>query len=116
MAEAVARHGYQVELPAGRLPTALRGRLPGGRGPDGPKIGILAEYDALPGLGHGCGHNSMAASGVGAAIALAAVAPDLAGEIVFLGAPAEERGGGKQVMIDDGLFDGPRRGAALSPV
>jgi amidohydrolase len=106
VAEAVARHGYQVELPAGRLPTALRARLPGGRGPDGPRIGILAEYDALPGLGHGCGHNSMAASGVGAAIALAAVAPDLAGEIVFLGTPAEERGGGKQVMIEDGLFDG----------
>src|SRR6476660_6979667 len=106
MAEAVARHGYQVDLPAGRLPTAVRARLPGGRGLDGPKIGILAEYDALPGLGHGCGHNSMAASGVGAAIALAAIADDLPGEIVFLGTPAEERGSGKQFMIEDGLFDG----------
>jgi amidohydrolase len=106
VAEAIARHGYQVEFPVGRLPTALRGRMAGGRGPNGPRIGILAEYDALPGLGHGCGHNSMAASGVGAAIALAALAPDLAGEIVFLGTPAEERGGGKQVMIDDGLFEG----------
>jgi amidohydrolase len=106
VAEAVARHGYKVEVPAGRLSTAVRGRLAGGRGPDGPRIGILAEYDALPGLGHGCGHNSMAASGVGAAIALAALAPDLAGEIVFLGTPAEEGGGGKQIMIDDGLFEG----------
>ena len=73
---------------------------------DGPRIGILAEYDALPGLGHGCGHNTMAASGVGAAIALAALADELPGEIVFLGTPAEERGSGKQIMIDDGLFEG----------
>ena len=80
--------------------------LAGGRGGDRPRIGILAEYDALPGLGHGCGHNSMAASGVGAAIALAALAPELPGEIVFLGTPAEERGSGKGVMIRDGLFAG----------
>lgn len=106
VAEAVARHGYDVEHPAGRLATAVRARLVGGRGEDGPRIGILAEYDALPGLGHACGHNTMAASGFGAAIALAAVAPELRGEIVFLGTPAEERGSGKQSMIDDGLFDG----------
>ena len=72
----------------------------------GPRIGILAEYDALPGLGHGCGHNTMAASGVGAAIALASIADELPGEIVFLGTPAEERGSGKGIMIEDGLFDG----------
>jgi len=106
VAEAIARHGYAVEHPAGRLPTAVRGVLAGGRGGPGPRIGILAEYDALPGLGHGCGHNTMAASGVGAAIALAAIADELPGEIVFLGTPAEERGSGKQFMIDDGLFDG----------
>lgn len=105
VAQAVARHGYQVEHPAGRLSTAVRGRLAGGAGADGPRIGILAEYDALPGLGHGCGHNTMAASGVGAAIALAALAPSLCGEIVFLGTPAEERGSGKQFMLDDGLFE-----------
>ncbi|CAN5744630.1 M20 family metallopeptidase [soil metagenome] len=106
VAQAVARHGFAVEHPAGRLETAVRGRLAGGRGQEGPRIGILAEYDALPGLGHGCGHNTMAASGVGAAIALAELAPELAGEIVFLGTPAEERGSGKQWMIDDGLFQG----------
>ena len=106
VAEAIARHGYAVEHPAGRLPTAVRGVLAGGRGGPGPRIGILAEYDALPGLGHGCGHNTMAASGVGAAIALAALADELPGEIVFLGTPAEERGSGKQIMIDDGLFEG----------
>ena len=106
VAEAVRGRGYEVEHPAGRLATAVRGRLRGGRGTDGPRIGILAEYDALPGLGHGCGHNTMAASGVGAAIGLAAVADEIAGEIVFLGTPAEERGSGKQFMIDDGLFEG----------
>ena len=108
VAEIVGRHGFAVTHPAGSLATAVRGRLAGGQvgGGDGPRIGILAEYDALPGLGHGCGHNAMAASGVGAAIALAALAPDLPGEIVFLGCPAEERGSGKQRMLDDGLFDG----------
>ena len=106
VADAIERHGYAVELPAGSLETAVRGILRGGLGGDAPRIGILAEYDALPGLGHGCGHNSMAASGVGAAIALAAVRDDLPGEVVFLGTPAEERGSGKQRMIDDGLFDG----------
>ncbi len=105
-AEAIARHGYAVERPAGRLATAVRGRLVGGMGPAGPRIGVLAEYDALPGLGHGCGHNTMAASGVGAAIALAALRDAFAGEIVFLGTPAEERGSGKQFMLDDGLFAG----------
>ncbi len=104
--EALARHGFAVEHPAGRLATAIRATRPGGRGGAGPRIGILAEYDALPGLGHGCGHNTMAASGVGAAIALAAIADELPGEIVFLGTPAEERGSGKQYMIEDGLFDG----------
>jgi len=106
VAEAIARHGYAVEHPVGSLETAVRGRITGGLGPDGPRIGVLAEYDALPGLGHGCGHNTMAASGVGAAIGLAAVRDAWAGEIVFLGTPAEERGSGKAIMIEDGLFEG----------
>jgi amidohydrolase len=106
VAEAIARHGFTVEHPAGRLSTAVRGILRGGKGGTGPRIGILAEYDALPGLGHGCGHNTMAASGVGAAIALASIVDELPGEIVFLGTPAEERGSGKAIMIEDGLFEG----------
>jgi amidohydrolase len=106
VAESLARHGFTVEHPAGSLPTAVRAVRRGGRGGQGPRIGILAEYDALPGLGHGCGHNTMAASGVGAAIALASIADELPGQIVFFGTPAEERGSGKQIMIDDGLFEG----------
>ena len=106
VADILRRHGFEVEHPAGRLETAIRATRRGGRGGAAPRIGILAEYDALPGLGHGCGHNTMAASGVGAAIALASLAEELSGEIVFLGTPAEERGSGKQWMIDDGLFAG----------
>ena len=106
IAESLRQHGFAVEQPAGRLETAIRATMGGGRGGAGPRIGILAEYDALPGLGHGCGHNSMAASGVGAALALASVADELPGEIVFLGTPAEERGSGKRWMIEDGLFAG----------
>ena len=106
VAEALRRHGFEVEHPAGSLDTAVRAVRRGGAGGTKPRIAVLAEYDALPGLGHGCGHNTMAASGVGAAIALAAIADELPGEIVFLGTPAEERGSGKQIMIDDGLFEG----------
>jgi amidohydrolase len=106
VAERLAAHGFTVEHPAGSLPTAVRATLAGGLGQDGPRVALLAEYDALPGLGHGCGHNTMAASGVGAAIALASLAPELRGEIVVFGTPAEERGSGKQIMIDDGLFAG----------
>jgi amidohydrolase len=110
LAEALRRHGYEVEHPVGSLATAIRATRRGGRstGSDAatPRVGILAEYDALPGLGHGCGHNTMAASGLGAAIALAAIADELPGEIVFLGTPAEERGSGKAIMIREGLLDG----------
>ncbi|MFL5779071.1 MAG: M20 family metallopeptidase [Chloroflexota bacterium] len=106
IAEGLRRHGFAVEHPAGSLATAIRATKAGGRGGSGPRIGILAEYDALPGLGHGCGHNTMAASGYGAALALAAIADELPGEIVFLGTPAEERGSGKAQMIRDGLFEG----------
>jgi amidohydrolase len=122
-AETIARYGYSLEHPAGRLATAVRGRLAGAAlaqaapaeapSPDlatsvgSPgRVGVLAEYDALPGLGHGCGHNTMAASGVGAALALAEVRDALPGEVVFLGCPAEEFGSGKQFMLDDGLFAG----------
>ncbi|MCI0343812.1 MAG: M20 family metallopeptidase, partial [Chloroflexi bacterium] len=98
--------GFAVERPAGRLATGIRAIRRNGLGGEKPRVGVLAEYDALPGLGHGCGHNTMAASGVGAAIGLAAVSDRLPGEIVFLGTPAEEHGSGKKQMIEDGLFDG----------
>lgn len=104
VAETLARHGYAVERPAGSISTAIRARLTGTR--PGPTVAILAEYDSLRGLGHGCGHNLISAAGVGAAIALAAARDDLPGTVVFLGTPAEEDLAGKQPMLDDGLFEG----------
>ena len=102
LADALQKEGFKVTWGLGGEDTAFVAVA----GSGSPTVALLAEYDALPGLGHGCGHNTMAASGVGAAIALAAVADDLPGEIVFLGTPAEERGSGKQIMIEDGLFEG----------
>ena len=92
IADVLKRNGYEVEHPAGSLPTALRATLAGGQGGGTPRIAILAEYDALPGLGHGCGHNTMAASGVGAAIALAALASELPGRSCSSARP--QRSGG----------------------
>lgn len=104
---AVQKAGYATDRPIENLPTAVLGTLHGtGSVNSDVTVGILAEYDALEGVGHACGHNLMAAAGVGAAIGLAAVRERFAGEVRFLGAPAEERGAGKQVMIDHGLFDG----------
>jgi len=104
IAEILVAAGFEVEHPAGSLPTAIRARLHGAR--PGPRVAILAEYDALRGLGHGCGHNVIASAAVGAALALADLREELPGEIVFMGTPAEEDLAGKQVMIDDGLFAG----------
>ena len=104
VADTLIRHGFELERP-GSVETAIRARLRGGAG-SGPTIAILAEYDALRGLGHGCGHNLIAAAGVGAAMALASATSELPGEIVFLGTPAEEDLEGKQRMLDDGLFEG----------
>jgi amidohydrolase len=69
-------------------------------------IGICAEYDALPGIGHACGHNIIAASAVGAGLALAELADELGITVSVFGTPAEEGGGGKISMLDAGLFDG----------
>ncbi|MBJ8191522.1 M20/M25/M40 family metallo-hydrolase, partial [Bacillus cereus] len=73
--------------------------------PGGPTIALLAEYDALPVIGHACGHNLICTASVGAAIALKEAIPDLPGRIVVLGTPAEEEGGGKIMMCEHGVFD-----------
>jgi amidohydrolase len=114
IAEILEAAGFAVEHGAGSLPTAIRARLPGGNG-DGPRVAILAEYDALRGLGHGCGHNLIATAAVGAALALASIRELLPGEIVFLGTPAEEDLAGKQVMLDDGLFEGVDAAMMIHP-
>ncbi|HWH24839.1 MAG TPA: amidohydrolase, partial [Candidatus Limnocylindria bacterium] len=93
--------GFAVERGVAGLPTALVGRIG-----DGPlEIALLAEYDALPEVGHACGHNVIAATACGAAAGLAGVAGELGLRLTVLGTPAEEGGAGKQLMLDAGLFD-----------
>lgn len=75
-------------------------------GTEGPLLAICCEYDALPDIGHACGHNVIAAAGLGAGLAAAALADELGGRVRLLGCPAEEGGGGKVFMIRDGAFDG----------
>lgn len=72
----------------------------------GPTVCVMSEYDALPDIGHGCGHNIIAAAGLGAAIGLAMVAPRAGGRLRYLGTPAEEGGGGKLVMARHGALEG----------
>lgn len=103
LADELARIGFEVERPLGGLETAFRATKRG-RGP-GPTVAVLAEYDALPGIGHGCGHNLIAASGLASAIGLVQVMDELDGTFQVIGTPAEEGGGGKIVLIAAGVFD-----------
>jgi len=96
------QEGLPVERHAYGLETAFSARA----GADGPTVAVLLEYDALPGIGHGCGHNIIAAAGLGAGLAAAAVAEELGGRVVILGTPAEEGGGGKVFMVERGALDG----------
>ncbi len=98
----VASRGHAVERGVAGLPTAFRARA----GSGSPRIAVLAEYDALPGVGHACGHNLIAAGAVGAFVAAATVAKTVGGEVILLGTPAEEGGGGKITMLEAGAFDG----------
>jgi amidohydrolase len=103
-AELLERHGFQVTAPAGGLETAFVARWRGDR--PGPVIAFAGEYDALPEVGHGCGHNLMCSSSAGAAIVAARIlGRDFGGEIRFIGTPAEEAGNGKVHLIGAGLFD-----------
>jgi amidohydrolase len=103
-AELLDRHGFDMTVPAGGLETAFVARWIGER--PGPVIALAGEYDALPEVGHGCGHNLMCSSSAGAAIALSRIlGRDFGGEIRFIGTPAEEAGNGKVHLIAAGLFD-----------
>lgn len=98
----LAEHHFKVTRPLGQLPTAFWAELSGGRG---PRVALMAEYDALPGLGHACGHNLIAAASLGAAIGLAAVVNELKGTVVVIGTPAEESQGAKVVLARQGYLD-----------
>jgi amidohydrolase len=97
-----AKTNLSVESPLADLPTAFRACV--GRG--GKRVAILAEYDALPEIGHACGHNLIAAGAVGAFIALARHSSLLEGSIELIGTPAEEGGAGKIRLLEAGVFDG----------
>ena len=93
--------GLDVEKNAYGIETAFKSET----GNTGPVVAVLCEYDALPGIGHGCGHNIIAASGLGAGLATSSLAERLGGQIRILGTPAEEGGGGKVKMLREGAFD-----------
>ena len=91
----VERHAFDLE-------TAFIARA----GTDGPTIAVLCEYDALPGIGHACGHNIIGTAGLGAGVAAAMLAEEVGGRVVILGTPAEEGGGGKELLAQRGALEG----------
>ncbi|MHB1710227.1 MAG: M20 family metallopeptidase [Acidimicrobiales bacterium] len=110
-AVALADGGFAVTRGVAGLSTALDARY--GSGP--LVVAVCAEYDALPGVGHACGHNIIAASAVGAGLGLAAVADELGLTVRVLGTPAEEGGGGKVVMLEAGVFEGVHAAMMIHP-
>jgi amidohydrolase len=108
IADLLERVGHRVERGIGGLETAFRARV----GPEGRAVALLAEYDALPDVGHGCGHNLIAISNVGAFLVAAENAARLEVGVELIGTPAEENGGGKIDLLRKGVFD--RTLAALS--
>jgi amidohydrolase len=103
LAEFLGARGFHVERGVAGVPTAFRATIDAG---PGPCVAVLCEYDALPGIGHACGHNVIAAAGAGAGAALAAVRDRLpGGRIEVIGTPAEEGGGGKVKLIQGGAFE-----------
>ncbi len=110
-AEALAEGGFSVERGICELPTAFAATA--GSGP--LTIAICAEYDALPGIGHACGHNVIASAAVGAGLALAPLADDLGLTVKVMGTPAEEGGGGKILMLERGGFDGTHAAMMVHP-
>ena len=98
----LAKNGFDVENGISGFPTAFKATY----GKSKPVIALLAEYDALPGLGHACGHNIIAASSTGAAVASKSVVDDFGGMVTVVGTPAEELFGGKIFMLERGAFDG----------
>jgi amidohydrolase len=111
LGEMLADAGFDVEAGVYEMPTAFLARH--GSGP--LHIGICAEYDALPGIGHACGHNIIAAMSLGAGIALSKVADDLGLTISVFGTPAEENGGGKILLLDRGAFKGVHASMMVHP-
>ena len=111
LAESLSDSGFTVETGICDLPTAFVARA--GSGP--LHIAICAEYDSLPGIGHACGHNIIAAMAVGAGVAAARVADDVGLTVSVIGTPAEEIGGGKILLLERGAFEGVHAAMMVHP-
>ena len=111
LADFLGRYGFEVEYPAWGLETAFDARVGG----QGPEVVICAEYDALPEIGHACGHNIIATAACGAGVALAPLAEELGITVRVLGTPAEEAFGGKVDLINAGAFDGAAAAMMIHP-
>ncbi|NBT37742.1 MAG: M20 family peptidase, partial [Actinobacteria bacterium] len=111
LTDALGDNGQDVRRKAYDLDTAFELRT----GSKGATVAVLCEYDALPGIGHGCGHNIIAAAGLGAGLALAPLAEEAGGRLRLMGTPAEEGGGGKIEMARRGAFDGVHAAMMVHP-
>ena len=111
LSEAAEDAGFRVERPIAGLETAFRASY----GKDGPTVAFLAEYDALPKLGHACGHNLIGPASLGAALALQSVVAHHGGSVQLIGTPGEEGGGGKVILAEAGIFDGVDAAIMIHP-
>lgn len=103
LVEYLRSHNFEVETGIVDRPTAFRAEFSSEK--PGPTVAFLAEYDALPGIGHGCGHNLIATMAVGAGVVLSKHVQEIGGKVVVLGTPAEETNGAKVPMAEQGTFD-----------
>jgi amidohydrolase len=102
LCQTLEEHGFAVQRGVGGLETAFRAEARGGA--ERPAVALLAEYDALPEIGHACGHNIIGTAAIGAGLGVKAVSDQLPGRTVVVGTPAEEGGGGKLILISRGVF------------
>lgn len=103
LTDTLKEHAFNVEIGICDLPTAYRAIYDSGK--EGPVIGFMAEYDALPELGHACGHNLIGTMGIAAGIGLSKVLEETGGKVIVYGTPAEETKGGKVTMAEAGIFE-----------
>ena len=102
LASELKKNGFHVQQPVAEMETAFKATFKGK--PGGPTLAVLAEYDALPEIGHACGHNLIATMALGAGLALSKIMPEVNGTLLVLGTPDEEGSGGKVTMIEHGIF------------
>ncbi len=113
LTDALKANDIECDTGVFTLPTAFDAHLKTQGG--GPTVAVLAEYDALPGIGHACGHNLIATAALGATLALKSIETQLPGTVRMIGTPAEERGGGKEVMARAGAFEGVDAAMMIHP-